>query len=345
MKNTFKKIMIIALCAVLALSFAACGGGKSGESDKKVYKIGICNYVPNASLDQIEENIVAALDEIASEKGVVFEYDRQNCNADANVLNQIIANFIANEVDLMIGIATPVALAMQAATEDVDIPVVFSAVSDPVGCGLTDDMNGSGTNITGTSDYLDTNSVFDLIFAMYPDIDKVGFLYDLGQDASTQAIADAKAYLAAKGVESVERTGTNVDEVMLAAEALVRDGVKVVFTPQDNTIMSAELSIYETFAEAGIAHFTGADSFALNGAFLGYGVDYANLGRMTGEMAADILLNEKDPGTVPVMTFDNGTATVNTEICEKIGVTYDDMAELFGPLCQEVKPIQTSESF
>ena len=146
-------------------------------------------------------------------------------------------------------------------------------------------------------------------------------------------------------MESVERTGTNVDEVMLAVEALARDGVKVVFTPQDNTIMSAELSIYETLADAGIAHFTGADSFALNGAFLGYGVDYANLGKMTGEMAADILLNEKDPGNVPVMTFDNGTATVNTEICEKLGFNYDDIAGLFGPLCQEVKPIQTAESF
>ena len=109
--------------------------------------------------------------------------------------------------------------------------------------------------------------------------------------------------------------------------------------------MTAELSIYEQLAEAGIPHYAGADSFALNGAFLGYGVDYANLGRETADMAADILINEKDPGTVAVKTFDNGTATVNTEICEALGIDYDEIAETFGPFCTKVQPITTAESF
>ena len=95
-----------------------------------------------------------------------------------------------------------------------------------------------------------------------------------------------------------------------------------MFTPTDNTIMKAELAIYETFADAGIPHYTGADSFALNGAFLGYGVDYANLGRETADMIASILTEGKDPATTPVITFDNGTATVNTEICEKLGLDF-----------------------
>lgn len=336
--------MIIALCAVLAFTFAACGEKKE-ETKETVYKIGICNYVDHASLNQIEENIVAELERVAAEKGVVFEIYRENCNADANVLNQIIANFIADDVDLMVGIATPVAMAMQAATEDTDIPVVFSAVSSPVDAGLTDSMDGSGTNITGTSDYLDTVSIFNLITAYDPDIVKVGLLYDLGQDSSLGAIAEAKAFLDAAGIGYIERTGTNVSEIMMAADALVNDGVKVVFTPTDNTVMNAELSIYETFANAGIAHFTGADSFALNGAFLGYGVDYEVLGTKTGEMIVDILLNEKDPGTVPVMTFDNGTATVNRDTCELLGVTYEDMEALFAPFCQQVKAIDTAETF
>ena len=143
----------------------------------------------------------------------------------------------------------------------------------------------------------------------------------------------------------MERTGTTVDEVMLAAEALVSDGVDAVFTPTDNTIMTAELAIYETFVEAGIPHYTGADSFALNGAFLGYGVDYANLGVETGNMVADILLNGKNPGEVPVMTFDNGTATVNTDICALLGLDYDTIAETFAPYCTKVQPITTAESF
>ena len=130
-----------------------------------------------------------------------------------------------------------------------------------------------------------------------------------------------------------------------AAEALAADGCDAAFTPQDNTVMTAELSIYETLAEAGVLHFTGADSFALNGAFLGYGVDYANLGRETGEMAADILLNGKNPAETPVRTFDNGTATVNTETCAALGLDYDAIAAAFEPFCTRVQPIVTAESF
>ena len=152
-------------------------------------------------------------------------------------------------------------------------------------------------------------------------------------------------FLDANGIRYVERTGTTTDEVMLAAEALVTDGVDAVFTPTDNTIMTAELAIYETFIEAGIPHYTGADSFALNGAFLGYGVDYANLGVETANMVADILLNGADPASTPVMTFDNGTATINTETCAALGMDYDEMAELFAPLCTKVAPITTAESF
>ena len=173
----------------------------------------------------------------------------------------------------------------------------------------------------------------------------IGLLYDVGQDASTAAIADAKAYLDAKGVKVVERTGTTADEVMLAAQALVADGVDAVFTPSDNTIMNAELSIYELFSEAGIPHYAGADSFALNGAFLGYGVDYANLGVETANMIAQILLEGKNPAELPAMTFDNGTATVNTETCAALGLDYDAIAQLFAPYCTQVQPITTAESF
>jgi putative ABC transport system substrate-binding protein len=234
---------------------------------------------------------------------------------------------------------------MQADTADAGIPVVFSAVSDPVSAGLVDSLEAPGANLTGTSDYLDTNSIMNLIFAAQPDADKIGLLYDQGQDSSTTPIAAAKAYLDSKGIEYVERTGTTVDEVMLAADALVADGVDAVFTPTDNTIMTAELSIYETFIAAGIPHYTGADSFALNGAFLGYGVDYANLGVETAEMVADILLNNADPASTAVRTFDNGTATVNTETCEALGMDFAQISEIFAPLCTKVQSIVTAESF
>lgn len=364
-----KKILSVVLAMSMTAMLCACGqaaessaepstetaveeveevGEEAEEATEEagaVYKVGICNYVDDASLNQIVENIEAQLEVIGKDKGVTFEIEYDNCNADANVLEQIIANFIADDVDLMVGVATPVAMSMQAATEDNQIPVIFAAVSDPEGAGLVDSMSAPGANITGTSDALDTNAIMNLIFAENPDIAKVGLLYDVGQDSSTAAIAAAKEYLDNKGVQYVEHTGTTVDEVGLAVDAMVADGVEAIFTPSDNTIMTAELSIYETLAEAGIRHYAGADSFALNGAFCGYGVDYANLGVETANMVAEVLLNGADPASTAVKTFDNGTATVNTDICEILGLDFDEIANTFGPYCTKVESIQTAESF
>ena len=351
-----KKLLSMVIAMAMVLSLTACGSTEATEENTATedaaateasteYVVGICNYVDDASLNQICDNIQNRLNEIGTEKGVKFTVNYDNCMADANVMEQIISDFIAEEVDLMVGVATPVAMAMQADTEDNQIPVIFAAVSDPLATGVVESLEAPGANVTGTSDFLDTTAVMNLIFAANPEADKIGLLYDLGQDASTTAIADAKAYLDAKGIEYVERTGTTVDEVSLAADALIADEVDAIFTPSDNTIMQAELTIYEKLADAGIPHYTGADSFALNGAFLGYGVDYANLGVETSNMIAEVLLEGKEPATLPVKTFDNGTATVNTEVCEKLGFDYNTISETFAPYCTQVKEIQTAESF
>lgn len=370
MKKKFvKRIAAVMMAMTMMMSMCACGGEAASEAsqgaepavsseaaqssdaqveapaDATVYKVGICNFVDDASLNQICDNIKAQLKKIGDENGVVFEIHYDNCNANSVDMGQIIANFIADKVDLMVGVATPVAMEMQAKTEDNKIPVIFSAVSDPLSCGLVDSLEAPGANITGTSDFLDTTAVMNLIFAANPDAQKIGFLYDNGQDSSTTPINAAKAYLDAKGIAYVERTGTKTDEVMQAADQLIQDGVDAIFTPTDNTIMTAELSIYEKFQDAKIPHYTGADSFALNGAFLGYGVDYANLGVETANMVAKVLLEKADPATLPVMTFDNGTATVNTETCEAIGFDFEEIKKVFGPLCTQVNGIETAESF
>ncbi len=341
MKNIKIKIAAILLAVItVIMTLGAC----SDDSSKKL-KVGICNYVDDASLNQIVDNIKTRLAEIGKEKGVEFDIAYDNCNADSNLMNQIIANFITDDVDLMVGVATPVAMAMQSAAEDTDIPVVFAAVSDPVSAGLVKSLENPGANITGTSDYLDTKSVLNLIFAADPDAKKIGLLYDVGQDSSATPIAKAKEELGNRGVEVIERTGTTVDEISLAAQALVSDGVDAVFTPTDNTVMKAELSIYEIFANAGIPHYTGADSFALNGAFLGYGVDYVKLGSETADMIAQILVDKKPAGELAVKTFDNGTATVNTDICAQLGYNYSEIEKTFAPYCTKVQSIVTAESF
>lgn len=348
-----KKVIALLIAALMVMALASCGTTSTDETtdaanlntSSTTYKIGICNYVDDASLNQIVSNVQSRLKEIGTQKNVSFEVEYDNCNADTNVLNQIISNFEADKVDLMVGVATPVAVAMQSATETSKTPVVFAAVSDPEGAGLVESNEKPGANITGTSDYLDTNAVLDLMFAQNPDIKTVGLLYDMGQDSSTTPIKNAKEYLDKKGVAYKEYTGTTVDEVRLAAQTAVSDKVDAIFTPTDNTIMKSELSIYETFAQAKIPQYTGADSFALNGAFLGYGVDYANLGVETADMIADILLNGKNPGDVAVKTFDNGTATINTDICEELGLDYDKLVETFSPYCTEVQTITTAEEF
>ncbi len=336
-----KKLVALVLSLVLVFSLVSL----SLAEEKKSFKVGICNFVDDASLNQIIANIRQQLTAVEAEKGVTFEIMEDNCNLDGSVMQQIIQNFISSDVDLMVGVATPVAMTMQAMTEDNQIPVVFAAVSDPLGAGLVDSMEKPGANITGTSDYLDTNAVFNLIFAANPNASKIALLYNPAEDASNAPIAAAKEILTAKGVEFKEYSGSNIAEVILAADAIVADGMDAVFTPTDNTIMAAELSIYEKLAEAKIPHYTGADSFALNGAFLGYGVDYANLGKETANMIVEILVDGANVAEVPVKTFDNGTATVNTETAAAIGFDFDALAAAFGPYCTSVQPITTAESF
>ncbi len=338
-----KRIIVIAVLLFIALCVFA--GGAKEEKSSSTYRIGICNYVDDASLNQIVENIKKGISDIESKHGITIDVIEDNCNADANVLSQIISNFIAEKVDLMIGVATPVAMSMQAQTEDNMVPVLFAAVSDPVGAGIVDSLSSPGANITGTSDFLDTHAVMNLIFALNPSIKKVGLLYDAGQDSSVTALRSAREILKEKGIEIVEKSGTTVDEIILAADALIADGVEAVFTPSDNTVMTAELSIYEKFMAAGIPHFTGADSFALNGAFLGYGVDYADLGYETAMMIEDILIDGKNPKEVAVKTFDNGTATVNREVLTAFGYTEEQISSLFRAYCTRVAFIDTAESF
>ena len=252
-------------------------------------------------------------------------------NADSAVLNQIIANFMADKVDLMIGVATPVAVAMQAATEGTDIPVVFAAVSDPVGAGLVESLEAPGANITGTSDYLDSDAILDLIFAANPDAKSIALLYDLGQDSSAVPIKNAKAYLDKRGVSYKEYNGTTTDEISLAVSSIVADKASAVFTPTDNTVMTAELAIYEALAKAGIPHYTGADSFVRNGAFATCGVNYTELGTYTADMALDIL----ETGTVPEYhVMDGGIITVNTETADALGIDYSAFNDLAGQVVE-----------
>ena len=323
-----------------AVSSAAASGSVAATG--KTFKVGIVNYVDHASLNQIVASVESRLDALDQEKGVTFDYADYyaNAQADQTNLNQIGADLVADGVDTIVAVATPTAATMLAAVEDTDIPVVYSAVTDPAAAGFEGDEN-----MTGTSDALNTDAIMNLILAVNPDIDTIGLLYDLSQDSSTQAIADAKAFCDQKGIRYIEKNGTTTAEVQMAAEALIAAGVKAVFTPTDNTIMTAELSIYEAFAEAGVQHYTGADSFALNGAFVGYGVDYVQLGEATADMVAQILCGGKSAAEMPCQTFDNGIVTINTETAQALGLDLAAVKEAFKPYCTEMVEVTTAQDF
>ena len=346
MNKTFRKIVGGALAVTALMGLAACGSKTEGDkAEGKTYKVGIVQFVDDASLNQIEAAIEAELDAKAKKLGVTFDYTLYNGQGDATTLNQIGAELVGKGVDLIVPIATPAVKIMQSATEDTEIPIVFSAVSDPVGAGIVDSLDAPGGRITGTSDALNTKGLLDLMLAQNPDVKTVGLLYSKSEDSSKQPIADAKAYLEGKGIRCVEKTGTTTDEITSAVDALIAEKVDAVFTPTDNTVMTAELAIYEKFLNAKIPQYCGADSFALNGAFVGYGVDYTALGKMTTDMVVQVLVDGKSPATLPVATFDNGIAMINTDSCTALGYDLAAVKQAFDGKCSAVLETTTQQNF
>lgn len=337
-------LILLMILLVLSGCHDAKQGGRDEKNDsEKVYKVGIVQYVDDASLNQIESNIEKELDAKSDELGVTFNYADYTFNgqADDSTMNQIAAELMADKVDIIIPIATPVAVVMHEATEESSIPVVFAAVSDPVGAGIVESLDAPGGNVTGVSDALNTEAVLNLMLSAQPDIRKVGLLYDKTQAASDYSILTAKKYLDDKGISYIEANGTTPDEIMKSTENLLAEKVEAVFTPTDNTIMTQELMIYDQFIDAGIPHYAGADSFALNGAFCGYGVNYQDVGKETADMAVDILTSGTDPAGIPVRTLNNGIATINVETAQALGIDYSTFAEQ----CEEVIETTTRQEF
>ena len=288
-------------------------------------KVAVVKQMDHASLDEIANAVEEELDAIAAKNGVTIEYETYSGQGDQSVLNQIGTQVVSEDVDVIIPIATLAAQVMANCAEETQTPVVYAAISDPDAAELT------GIDyVTGTSDALNTDFIMDMMFKQNPDVQKVGLLYSLSEANSTKPIADAKAYLDEKGIAYEEKTASTNDEVITAASALVADGVDAVFTPTDNVIMAAELAIYETFADAGIPHYTGADSFIRNGAFATCGVNYTDLGHKTADLAYEaVTAGMADMDDYYLM--DGGIITVNTETAATLGIDYsafNDMGEV-----------------
>ena len=322
-----KKLTCIILTVILSLSlFAGCGA----KTDDGVINVAIVQQLDHASLDEIRKAIEAELDNIAAQKGLTVEYKHFNGQNDSTILNQIGSQVVADQYDIIIPIATTAAQCMVTAAEGTNIPIVYAAISDPVGAGLT-----GFDNVTGVSDALNTNQIMDMMFAADPSIECVGLLYSLSEPNSAMPIAEAKAYLEAKGIAYIEKTGHSVDEVTAAVAALV-GRCDAVFTPTDNAIMNVAPTVAETLLNAGIAHYTGADSFVAAGSFVTCGVNYTELGTYAANMAMDIVLG----GAVPEFhVMEGGIITVNTDTAAALGLDYT----VFNSMASTIVPVETAE--
>ena len=340
-----KKFIAVMTAAAMLTSLSACGASASTASsaaestassaaadsttgsaaDATTYKVAIVQQLDHTSLDEIRTAIEAELDAKAAEKGITIEYKDFNGQNDATTLNQIGTQVVSDGYDAVIPIATLAAQCMATACESTKTPVIYAAISDPAAADLTDI-----DYVTGTSDALNTQSIMDMIFAVQPETKTIGLLYSNSEANSTTPIAEAKAYLDAKGIAYVEKTGNTNDEIMTAANALVGQ-VDAVFTPTDNVVMAAAAAVSETLTNAGIPFYTGADSFVTAGAFATCGVNYTELGTYTADMALDIL----ETGTVPEYhVMDGGIITVNTETAAALDLDYSAFNDLAGTVVE-----------
>lgn len=333
-----KRVLAIVLGMAMTVGMVTgCSTEKVGSESKskdaeESYRVAIVKQMDHASLDEIANAVAAELKEISGEKNVDIEYEIYSGQGEQTTLKQIGDQAVAEGVDVIIPVATLAAQVMTSCAEGTDIPVVYAAVSDPEAAELTEI-----DYVTGTSDALNTKFILEMMQKENPEIKKVGLLYSLSEANSKKPMEDAKEYLDQAKIKYVEQTASTNDEVIAAASSLIAEGVDAIFTPTDNVIMAAELAIYEKLAEAGIPHYTGADSFVRNGAYITCGVNYTDLGTETADLAYRAITEGMDE-MEDYYLMDGGVITVNTETAKTLGMDYSILKDL-----GEIVEVQTTE--
>lgn len=319
--------LVVAAAAVLLLG--SCGGEEapsassdatdSAETSQAVQEpqiIGISKIVSHPALDAVEQGIMDQLADMGFDN---LEYDLQNANGDMSTASSIAAKFRSDGVTLAVGIATPTAQALVNALDD--IPVVFSAVTDPVGAGLVTSLDAGDANVTGASDMTPVDAQFDLIEALVAPA-TVGHVYASGE-ANAVALAEmARAAAAARGMEFVEATVVNSSEVRSATQSII-DRVDAIYVSTDNTVVSALTALTDVAVANGVAVISAdATSAAGTGVLAALGFDYYKHGRATGRIVADVL-NGADPATIPTLFMTDPSdlnLLVDLDVAEAIGV-------------------------
>lgn len=308
MKKTMKRVLGAVFAAAMALGTAACG-------EKKVPVIGISQYGEHSSLDNCRTGFLQGLKDAGLTEGEDYTVDYQNAGFDDNICTQIGQNFSANNVALMCGIATNAATACFAAAEDKDIPVIFTAISDPVEAKLDEG------NVTGTSDKLPVEAQLDLIRKMQPDAKTVGIIYTTSEPNSVSTIREYQEKAADYGL-TIDAVGvTAQSEVTQAADTLISRGVDCFSNLTDNNVVGVLASVLEKTNEAGIPVYGSEVEQVARGCVAAAGIDYFELGRQTGAMAAKILKGEAKASEIPYETITEYGIYINSGAVAEMGLT------------------------
>lgn len=304
------KLLILTVLIVLLTSIFTI----SAVAQDKV-QIGISQFVEHPALDAAREGFIEGLAEEGFTEDEV-EFIEQNAQADFATAQSIAQKFRTQGLDMILAIATPNAQA--SANIIKDIPVMFTAVTDPVAAGIVDSMETPGANITGTTDMNPVGEQLELIKEFIPDVSDVGILYNPGEVNSVVQVDIAKAKAEEMGIKLHEATVSNSSEVSLAASSLV-DDVDAIYVPTDNIIVSALPSVLNITNSKNVPVFASENGQVEQGAIATLGIDYKLLGIQTGKMAARVL-NGAETSSMSVESSDQLKLYLNKKSAEDIGL-------------------------
>lgn len=344
-----KKVLAVLLTAAMTAAFlTGCGSKTTEETDaskteagaaEESYTIGISQFAEHGSLDNCREGFMEGLAAAGIVEGENLTVLFENAQTDTGTASTIADSFVSKKVDLICAIATPTAMSAYNSCMDTEIPVIYTAVSDPVGAGLANEDGSSVGNITGTADSLPVQEQLEMIRAMMPEAKKIGILYTTSEANSVSTIETYKELAGGLGFEIVDTGINTIADVEMAAKDMVTK-VDCITNLTDNTVVSALQTVLAAADAQGIPVFGSEIEQVKNGCLASMGIDYVALGKQTGEMAAKVLKGEAAASDIPYETCKGASLYVNTAVAEKLSFEMDedyikDAAETFDEIVVE----------
>lgn len=324
-----KKIILCLLCVLCLCGLVGCAQKQKPAdiiASGGQVKIGIIKYVTAPALDSAQEGIIEALEKAGYKDGEKIKIVKYSPEGDPSTLSQV-SEIAVKECDLVFAIATPTVSEVKAKIKKtgLDVPVLFTAVTDPVAKGIVDSLEKTGCNISGTSDLNPVADQLALITDLAPEAKKVGFLYTSSEDNSVVQLNLLKAKAAELNLEVVTRAITNLSELKMATEALVGEGIDVIYLPTDNLVNSAAKTVLDITNKNKIPSICAEEGYLSNGGTITLSINYKDLGKLTGEMAVKILNGEvEDASSLPVGNLTKFELKVNEEEANKYGIIISD---------------------